>query len=158
AAGGESPAEERVRGLLRDAGAGDVTAYLSAFTGPLRQRLERDVKERGMRAFADDLRAAAKSRKSHAVFTAEPDGDEAARVTVENVYPDRNERQTYRVERKDGGWLVADVETVRSHQPTSKFGAPAHYVAPEGVPVQGALRVDDGADPTAGEVGTGPPD
>ena len=59
----------------------------------------------------------------------------------------------------DGAWLVANVETVRSHQPRSKFGTPASYIAPEGVPVQGAVRVETGdePDPTAGEGGTNTP-
>jgi hypothetical protein len=54
---------------------------------------------------------------------------------VESVYPDRNERQTYRLERAGGGWLVAEVETVRAHRPAVKFGAPASFREPEGVPV-----------------------
>jgi hypothetical protein len=80
------------------------------------------------------------------VFAAEPDGPDAARVTVEAVYPDRNERQTYRIERTDAGWLVAGVETVRGHQPKSKYGSPAVFVAPEGVPVpaQGGVTVETG--------------
>jgi hypothetical protein len=155
----QSPAELRVRGLLKDSVSGDVSAYLDAFSGTLRRRLEREVNERGRDAFADDLRRAAKSRKSHAVFAAEPEGNDAARVTVETVYPDRNERQTYRVERTETGWLVAEVETVRSSQPKAKFGTSASYIAPEGVPVQGAVRVEtgDGPDPTAGEDATGNP-
>ena len=56
-------------------------------------------------------------------------------MVVEAVYPDRNERQTYRLERADGNWLVADVETVRAHQPRARFGAPATFREPEGVPV-----------------------
>ena len=126
-----------------------MPAYLDAFSGPLRKRLEREIGERGGDAFGEDLRSAARARKSHAVFAAESDGDDAARVTVETIYPDRNERQTYRVERKNGDWLVADVETLRSHQPKAKFGAPANYLAPEGVPVQGAVEVEtgDGPDP-----------
>lgn len=149
---GSSPAEARVLGLIASAASGDVPAYLDAFSGALRQRLGREIGERGIDAFADDLRAAARARKGHAVFAAEFEGDDAARVTVETVYPDRNERQTYLVERRGGTWLVADVETVRSHQPGAKFGTPAGYVAPEGVPVQGAVRVEtgDGPEPPAG--------
>jgi hypothetical protein len=139
-----SPSEERVHALLASAEAGDVSAYLDSFTGAVRQRLEREVNERGRRAFADDLRRAARVRKSHAVFASEPDGPDAALVTVETVYPDRNESRSYRVSRGVSGWLVSDVATVRSHQPPSKFGAPAVFVAPEGVPVQGGLAVESG--------------
>jgi hypothetical protein len=133
------PAEGRVQALMESAGRGDVTAYLDAFAGPLRQRLDREVSQRGRDLFADDLTRASKRRKSHAVFSAEPEGPDSARVVVEAVYPDRNERQSYRVEQQPGGaWLVTSVETVRSHEPKSRYGAPAAFLAPEGVPVQGS--------------------
>jgi hypothetical protein len=140
-----NPAEARVQALLRTAWGGDVAGYLDSFRGPLRQRLEREVNERGRDAFADDLRRAARSRKSHAVFAAELEGTDAARVTVETVYLDRNERQTYRLEAGSDGWLVTDVETIRSHQPKAKYGTQASYQEPEGVPVQSeGLSVETG--------------
>jgi hypothetical protein len=150
--GGVSPAEERVQALLASAAEGDVPGYLAAFTGPLKHRLAREVDERGRAVFADDLRRAALARKSHAVFAAEPDGPDAARVTVEAVYADRNERQTYRLERGGTDWLVSGVETLKGHQPSSKYGSPAVFVAPEGVPVpaQGGVTVETGDN-------TGPP-
>jgi hypothetical protein len=148
---GGNPAEQTVLRLLRSGEAGDVNGYLAAFTDPLKSRLEREVEGRGDSAFADDLKRTAAARKSHAVFAAEPDGDAIARVTVETIYLDRNERQTYRVEMTPSGWRVAAVTTVRSHRPAVKFGSPASYIAPEGVPVQvppgGGLTVETGDDP-----------
>jgi hypothetical protein len=140
------PAETTVHALLASAKAGDVTTYLDTFTGPLKDRLSRQVAERGRAPFADDLRNASRSRKSHAVFAAEPDGPDAAMVTVEAVYPDRNERQTYRVEKTDAGWLVAGVETIKSHQPQSKYGAPVVYLAPEGPPVPMSVETGEEAE------------
>jgi hypothetical protein len=134
-----NPAEARVQSLLESASKGELSAYLVAFSGPLRDRIEREARERGREAFAADLRASARSRKSHAVFSAEPDGPASSRVTVEAVYPDWNERQTYRVEQAgaSGPWLVTEVETVRSRQPKGKFDSPAAFIAPEGNPVDG---------------------
>lgn len=141
-------AESRVNALLESASAGDVSRYLASFGSPMRERLEREVAERGRDAFADDLRRAARARKSHAVFAAEDEGPDAARVDVETVYPDRNERQAYRLERRSGAWLVADVETSRGHEPRARFGTEANYKEPEGVPVQAAAIVEDtGEDP-----------
>lgn len=131
------PAEAQLNTLLDGAWRGDVSAYLGCFGGPLRERLEREVNERGRDSFAADLRRAARSRKGHAVFAAEPEGEGAARITVETVYTDRNERQTYHLAREAGGWLVNDVETVRSQVPKARFGTTASYREPEGVPVQG---------------------
>jgi hypothetical protein len=122
---GESPAEEAVRRLIRSGDQGDVTGYLDSFSESMRARLARDVESRGREAFAEDLRRASGARKAHAVFAAEPDGDDAARVTVETVYPDRNERQTYRVVKSGDGWRVAEVATARTRQPSARFGTPA---------------------------------
>lgn len=128
-------AEAKVRALLADASSGDVPAYLAAFGPALRERLGREAEEKGREAFAGSLRAAARVRKSHAVFAPEADGPDAARVVVESVYLDRNERQTYRLERSKGAWTIVDVETVRAHRPQVKFGVPATFREPEGVPV-----------------------
>ncbi len=140
-------AEGRVRALLAAAMAGDVPAYLDSFGPTLRDRLGREADEKGRDAFAGSLRDAARARKGHAVFAPEPDGPDAARVVVEAVYPDRNERQTYRLERAGDGWLVADVETVRAHRPRARFGAPATFREPEGVPVPAEEPPGEGESP-----------
>src|SRR5690242_2208967 len=93
----QSP-EAAVRALLASAQRGDVASYRAAFSGSLRERIDRELNERGVDRFAGQLRRASAARKSHAIFAAEPDGPDAVRITVENVYPDRNERQTYRLE------------------------------------------------------------
>jgi hypothetical protein len=134
------PAEARVHALLQSASEGDVKAYLESFDGPIRQRLEREIGERGREFFAAGLRRAARSRKSRAVFAAEPEGEDAASVAVETVYPDRIERQTFRLGRKSEGWFVTEVSAVRGHEPKAKFGSPAGFHEPEGVPVQPAPR------------------
>ena len=131
------PAEVRLSTLLQSASAGDVAGYLDCFSPTLRQRLEREVNERGRDVFAAELKRAARSRKSHAIFAVEPDGAAAARIIVETVYPDRNERQTYHLAEASRGWLVDEVETVRSQVPKARYGTPASYQEPEGVPVQG---------------------
>jgi hypothetical protein len=154
------PAEARLATLLKTAGAGDLTGYLNCFTGPLRDRLEREVNERGRDVFTADLKRAAGSRKSHAIFAVEPEGPSAARIVVETVYLDRNERQTYHLTEQSGAWLVADVETIRSQVPKARYGTAATYQEPEGVPVQGLavsgipLRIETDLKPPD-EAGTG---
>jgi hypothetical protein len=150
------PAEARLSTLLECAWNGDVAGYLSCFTGPLRERLEREVNERGRDVFAADLKRAARARKSHAIFAVEPEGEAAARIVVETVYPDRNERQTYHLAGQAGAWLVSDVETIRSQVPKARYGTAATYQEPEGVPVQGLavqgipLRVETDLKPSDG--------
>jgi hypothetical protein len=114
-----------------------VAAYLASFDGPLRNRLEQQADERGRGAFATELRRAARARKSHAVFAPVPDGEDPATawITVESIFPDRIERQTYRLARRDAAWLVTDVETARDRVPKNPLGSLASFHEPEGVPV-----------------------
>jgi hypothetical protein len=141
-AGRSSPdttgASERIEALLAAAGRGDVDAYLASFTGPIRDRLARQANERGRAAFAEELRRAARARKSHATFEPDPDGDGpvAARVTVESTFADRIERQTFRLVRGTSGWVIDGVESARDHSPRNALGTLATYREPEGPPVQ----------------------
>jgi hypothetical protein len=142
-----SQAEALVHSLLRSAREGDVAAYLATFDRPLRARIEREIDEQGRDTFAAALRQAARLRKSRAVFAPVPEGDDAVSVVVETVYPDRNERQTYHLGQRPEGWLVTEVTTARGHEPTSKFGSPAGFQEPEGVPVPTNLFADENAFP-----------
>jgi len=132
-------ATDCIEGLLASARDGDAASYLDAFGGPLRARLEREADERGRDAFALLLRRAGLARKSHAIFAPEPDGNRtgAARITVESAFADRLERQTFRLERAEGGWLVTEIETAREQVPKNSLGSPATYEEPEGIPVAG---------------------
>jgi hypothetical protein len=135
--GGFDGAASRIEALLASARQGDVAAYLSAFGGPLRARLDREAGEHGSGAFALGLRRAGLARKSHAIFAPEPDGDRegAARITVELTFADRLERQTFRLERGGAGWLIIEVETARERVPINALGSPASFHEPEGIPV-----------------------
>lgn len=129
--------EDRLRKFIEDARAGDIDGYLDAFAEPLRSRIARGVDEAGRTASAAAMRRASEARKGYALHAPEPDGPDAVRIAVEAVYPDRNERQVYRLERRPDGWRIAAVESARGREPAARFGSPATYKEPEGVPVQG---------------------
>jgi hypothetical protein len=139
--------EARLRKFIEDAQAGDVDGYLDAYAGPLRSRIAREADEAGRPAFAAALRRASEARKGHALYSPEPDGPDAVRIAVESVYPDRNERQVYRLERGPDGWRITGVESVRGRVPAARFGAPATYTEPEGVPVRGIEPPESSEDP-----------
>jgi hypothetical protein len=141
------PIEARIHSLFQSARGGDVAAYLAAFDDSMRARIEREVDEKGRDVFRSALQQAARSRKSRAVFAPVRDSDDVASVVVETVYADHNERQTYRLGWKSGGWLITDVTTLRGQQPPSRFGATASFQEPEGVPVQASGFPDDIASP-----------
>jgi len=132
-------ATDCIERLLVSARQGDADSYLGAFGGPLRARLEHEADERGRDAFALLLRRAGLARKSHAIFAPEPDGDRlgAARITVESTFADRLERQTFRLERATGGWLITEIETARDRVPKNALGSLATYQEPEGNPLAG---------------------
>ena len=129
----------RIESLLDAARKGDLAAYLDSFEGALRARLERQADERGRAAFAQDLRKAAGSRKSHAIFAAQPDGDGTGfvSVVVESTFADRIERQAYRLVRGETDWRIVDIEIARERLPEKPLGSLATYQEPEGVPVEG---------------------
>jgi hypothetical protein len=132
-----SGASRRIEALLDEATRGDVAAYLASFDGPLRTRLEQQADERGRAALAAELRRAAQARQSHAVFAPVADGEDpaTARITVESIFADRIERQTYHLARRNAAWLVTGVETARDRVPKNPLGSLATFHEPEGVPV-----------------------
>jgi hypothetical protein len=132
----ETP-EARLRRFIEDARVGDVDRYLDAFAEPLRSRIAREAEELGRPVFADALRRASEARKGFALHAPEPDGPDAVRIDLESVYPDRNVRQSYRLERDRDGWRIAAIEEPRGREPAARFGTTATYREPEGVPVEG---------------------
>jgi hypothetical protein len=130
-------ASDRIEGLIESARQGDVASYLAAFGGSLHERLDEEAKQLGRPAFADRLRNAAQARKSHAVYAAEPEesGLDRVRITVEIAYRDRIERQTYRLARLRGSWLVTEMTIAHDIVPRKSLGSLATYEPPEGVPV-----------------------
>lgn len=134
---GFAAATDRIEALLECARRGDVQSYLSSFSRAMRARLEPRVEERGLQAFGAELRRFGQLQKSHAIFAPEPAGADfdSVRVVLETTFPDRNERQIYRLRLCDGEWLVTDVESVREQVPKNAVGSWATYREPEGVPV-----------------------
>jgi hypothetical protein len=130
-----------VEGLLMSARDGDLSAYLAAFGGPLRARLEREADERGRADFASQLRRAGLARTGHAIFAPEPVGDRAGavRITVESAFADRLECQTFHLERGGTGWLVTEVDAARERVPQNALGSLAKFEEPEGIPVAAGL-------------------
>ena len=111
-----------------------MQGYLTAFTGSLRDRLEREARERGRDGFADDMKRCCRCPQGPRHLRRGADGPDSCRIVVESVYPDRNERQTYRLERAASEWLVTTVDSVRSRSPAEKYGSPSGFVGTEGLP------------------------
>ena len=60
----------------------------------------------------------------------ELEGAQEVELTVERVYENRNERQTYRLVRSDDGWRIAEVQAAEAFQPPIPYGAPVYQPSP----------------------------
>lgn len=111
---------------------GDVPAYLDCFTGPRRGRLERELAAQGAAEFAAALRDAVRSLKGRAVSGlggAEPNAT-IATLSVDRVYAQHTERQSYHFVRQTDGWRIDSVGAVENHQPPVAYGTPVFELAP----------------------------
>ena len=122
---------------LEDAQAGDVDGLPRCFAEPLRQRLEREVNEAGRDVFAAADCAAPRWRKSHAIFAVEPEGRPPSGSPSRPSTPTATSGRPTTSPRRPAAGSSHDVETVRSQVPKARYGMPATYQEPEGVPVQG---------------------
>lgn len=106
---------------------GDIESYLSCFSDNWRKRLEQVAKELGEEKLRTNLRQMVAPIKNIAVWAPEqsPLGDWG--VTVEFVFADRKERQTFSVKKIGGEWKIVDIETTQ----------PVPVLIPYGTPVKG---------------------
>jgi hypothetical protein len=118
--------------MFAAAAAGDVAAYVACFTGTERGRLERELVDGRREAFARSLVQAVTELRGRAVFAEAPLDPEAdaARYTVDRVYPTRTERQVYELVREAGGWRIQSVHTARAFQPETPYGTPVFEAPP----------------------------
>ena len=153
---GPHPAEETIRNLVRFGDEGNVENYLDSFVGRLRGELENEVTEKGREAFADELLEAASARKGHVVFSVRPSNRNSVLVDYEAVYPDRKERQTYRVVRSQDTWKISGVSELKGGQPSPKSGTETAPVDPEARTTGGPDTPKVGPPAEAGEAPESP--
>jgi hypothetical protein len=122
---GGSP-EQCVQRLFEAAERGDVEAYLDCFAGPERERLQDQLQDQDRQEFAASLRLAIQQLKGWSVFSpsdAEPPPRDV-QLTVERVYSNRTERQSYQLIRQDDRWRIHSVATMQAFQPDTAYGTP----------------------------------
>ncbi len=110
--------------MLDAARAGNVSAYLASYSGPMRASLEQSVRESTNAAFAAYLRDSNSVIKGVAVNEPQIIGDREASVQVEYVYQDRNEVQIMHLEKVGDGWRIARVEGAERIKTLIPYGTP----------------------------------
>ncbi len=116
--------------MFNAAAEGDVATYVDCFSGPERERLERELADKRRDAFARSLIEAVASLRGRAVFAAGPVDADRARYTVDRVYERRTERQTYDMVRQSQTWRIERVRTAQPFQPETAYGTPVFQELP----------------------------
>jgi hypothetical protein len=125
--------EACIERMFEAARQGDVETYLNCFTGSERDRLDRELGDQPRTAFARSLVEAVESLKGRAVFEGKTDGDPESNraLTVDRVYLNRTERQTYQLVRESGAWRIHTVQTATPFQPDKPYGTPVYEPPPD---------------------------
>ncbi len=116
--------QEVIHSMLDAAREGDVKRYLRAYGGQMEAALRRAVSESGEAAFARYLRESNAAIQGVAVLEPELLSAREARVRVEYIYQDRNERQLLYLEQTPGGWKIARVDSSERVKTLVPYGTP----------------------------------
>ena len=116
--------QDAIYAMLDAARAGDVQAYLDAYTGQMAASLRQSLAETtrpGMARYLKETNAAIKG-----VAVSEPQAltDREVKVRVEYVYQDRNEAQYMYLEKAPGGWKIARVDGIERVKTLVPYGTP----------------------------------
>ena len=102
---------------------GDVSRYLSGYTGPMRAALQKSLDDSGGPAFARYLQGSDMGVKGLAVWV-EVSGEPEAKARVERVYQDRNDVQVVYLEKESGAWRIAPTDGDRPVMAAIRYGTP----------------------------------
>src|ERR1017187_2036137 len=102
---------------------GDVSRYLSGYTGPMRAALQKSLDDSGGPAFARYLQGSDMGVKGLAVWV-EVSGEPEAKARVERVYQDRNDVQVVYLEKESGAWRIAPTDGDRPVMAAIPYGTP----------------------------------
>ncbi len=124
--GASAPAtpEDTVYRMLDAARDGNVSAYVSCYTGAMESSLRQLVKEKGESALAEYIRNFNASIKGVALQAPQPVSDNEVRERVEFVYNDRNEAQIYYLKRRGARWQIARQENAEGVTALVPYGTP----------------------------------
>ena len=116
--------------MLEAARVGDLDAYLDCFSGPLRERLAREIASRQRDAAAAELQSGEADLKSFATHPLMPprEGEGEAVVTLERIYARRHDLQRVRLQNRNGAWKIVELVPVDRVAPPIPYGTP---VVPE---------------------------
>lgn len=119
-----SEPQDAIYAMFNEARAGNVKAYLGAYTGPMEAALRETMAESTEAAFAHYLKNSAVSIKGVALSDPEKSSDTEAKVRVEYIYQDRNEVQTMYLEKRANAWKIARTDAGERIPTLIPYGTP----------------------------------
>jgi hypothetical protein len=103
---------------------GDLKKYIGAHTGSMETSLRRAIAEVGEEQLLKSLQKKNAPLKGIAVLEPERLSEREVKTIVEYVFADRNEVQTFYLERLEDRWKIARVEGAERIQTSTPYGTP----------------------------------
>ena len=116
--------EGAVYAMLEASRAGDVSAYLAQYSGPMAATLRAVVAEKSEAGFRDYLRATNAEVKGIAISGVRQVSDSEAELQLEYIFQDRNEVQSVKLERQAGRWKIVRVDSAERVKTLVPYGTP----------------------------------
>lgn len=109
--------QDTIYAMLDAARAGNTSAYVSQYSGPLAAQLKQSVTAGYLKSSNAEIKG---------VSLSEPQflSDREASVRLEYIYQDRNEVQTVHLERDSGAWKIARVDSAERIPTLVPYGTP----------------------------------
>jgi len=123
--------QKRLEILLEAAQKGDVKRYAECFTDPAASQLQARMKPFSESEIAANLRSSEAELRGFSTIeqTVNEHGGEA-KLLIEKVYPEHNERYRVRMKRLGREWKIAEMQPVEKTVPKIKFGTPVVPLPP----------------------------
>ena len=118
----EPTPQDTIYAMLDAARAGDVKKYLTNYTGQMELSLKQAISESA--DFSKYLKDSNAAIKGIAVQEPQMLSDREAKARVEYVYQDRNEAQFMYLEKTQGGWKIARVDSSERVKTLIPYGTP----------------------------------
>jgi hypothetical protein len=116
--------QDTIYGMLDAAREGNVKKYLAAYTGQMETSLKEAIAESTEAGFAKYLRDSNAPIKGIAITEPQVLTDREVKIRVEYVYQDRNEVQYMYLEKTNGAWQIARVDSTQRIKTLVPYGTP----------------------------------
>jgi hypothetical protein len=120
----DSTPQDAIYAMLDAAREGNVSAYLSYYTGQMETSLRQAVAEQGESAFSRYLKETNAPIKGIAITEPQVLTDREVKARVEYVYADRNEVQVFHLEKQGREWKIGRLEAAERIKTLIPYGTP----------------------------------